>query len=102
MSRLSTFLMGMATGAALLHGATMYHVVRASDGFHFVAKQPARLSETYVDIRSFTMSDWAGHPQLASALVQANQQQLLGDSAASSIQDSANQLMPALPAWPKK
>ena len=82
MKRISSFLLGMATGAMLLHAATLYHVVRASDGVHFIAKQPARLSETYVDIRSFSMTDWAAHPQLASALVQANQQQLIGESAA--------------------
>jgi hypothetical protein len=99
MPRLSSFLLGMATGAMLLHGATTYHVVRAADGMHLVPKQPPRLSETYVDIRTFTLNDWAGHPQLASALVQANQQQLLGDSAASAIQDKVNQV---LPAWPKK
>ena len=99
MKRLSTFLLGMATGALLLHAATMYHVVRASDGVHLVQKQPPRLSETYVDIRQFTMSDWATHPQLASALVQANQQQLLGDSAAGALRETVNQ---ALPAWPKK
>jgi hypothetical protein len=99
MSRLSSFLLGMVAGAGLIQGATMYHIVRASSGFHFVAKQPARLSETYVDIRAFTMSDWAAHPQLASALVQANQQQLLGDSAAAALQDKAKQL---LPDWPKK
>lgn len=99
MSRLSSFCLGLATGAALLHMATMYHVVRASDGMHFVEKQPPRLSDTYVDVRTFTMTDWAGHPQLASALVQANQQQLLGDSAAGAVREAVNQ---AIPAWPKQ
>ena len=54
MRRISTFLLGMATGAMLLHGATMYHVVRAADGIHLIPKQPPRLAETYVDIRTFT------------------------------------------------
>jgi len=98
MSRLSSFLLGMVAGAALLHAATTYHVVRAGDGLHLIAKQPARLSETFVDIRNFTMTDWAARPQLATALVQANQQHLLGDSAAGAIQDGVNQL---LPAWTK-
>ena len=99
MKRISFFLLGMATGAVLLHAATLYHFVRASDGVHFIAKQPARLSETYVDIRSFKITDWAEHPQLASALVQANQQHLIGESAAGAFRESVNQ---ALPAWPKK
>ncbi len=97
MSRLSSFLLGMVAGAGLLRGATLYHVVRASDGFHFIAKQPARLSETYTDIRAFTMTDWAAHPQLVTALVQAHQQQLLGDSAVGTLQEKATQLLPDLP-----
>jgi hypothetical protein len=99
MSRLSSFLLGMVAGAGLLHGATTYHVVRASNGFHLIAKQPARLAESYVDIRAFTMTDWAAHPLLASALVQANKQQLVGESAAGTLQDKTQQL---LPDWPKK
>jgi len=99
MSRISTFVLGMVAGAILLHGATTYHIVRAADGFHLVAKQPPRLSETYVDIRAFTMNDWAGHTQLASAMVQAGQQKLIGDSATGAIHETVNEL---LPAWPKK
>ncbi len=97
MSRLSTFLLGMVAGAGLLHGATNYHIVRAADGFHLVAKQPPRLSETYVDVRSFTMADWAARPQLATALVQDNQQQLLGNSADGALQNKVHQLLPDLP-----
>jgi len=89
----------MIAGAALLQGVTNYHIVRASDGYHLIPKLPPRVGETFVDIRAFTVSDWAARPQLASALVQANQQQLLGDSATTSLQDKAKQL---LPEWPKK
>lgn len=94
MRRISTFLLGMATGAMLLHGATMYHVVRASDGMHLIPKQPPRLAETYTDIRHFSMEDWAGHAQLASAMVQAGQQQLLGEAATGSIRDTLNSALP--------
>ena len=89
----------MVAGAGLLQGASTYHIVRASDGFHFIAKRPARLAETYIDIRAFTITDWAARPQLSAALVQANQQKLLGDSAATALQDKAKQL---LPDWPGK
>ena len=99
MPRITTFLFGMIAGAALLQGVTNYHLFRASDGVHLIPKQPARLGETFVDIRSFSMNDWAARPQLASALVQANQEQLLGDSAATALRDKAQQL---LPEWPKK
>lgn len=99
MSRWSSFLSGAVTGAALIFVVMSFHVMRADDGFHFVAKQPARLSETFVDIRDFSISDWAGHPQLATALVQANKQYLLGNSAAGALREGANQL---LPDWPKQ
>jgi hypothetical protein len=94
MSRVWSFVLGMVAGAALLHVATNYHVVRSSEGFHVVAKCPARLSESYVDIRSFGLADWTSHPQLAGALVQANKQHLLGDSASQAIHQSVNQLLP--------
>ncbi len=94
MRRISTFLLGMATGAMLLHGATLYHVVRASDGIHLIPKQPPSLAQTYVDIRSFTMDDWAGHAQLASAMVQAGQQQLLGEAAGGTIRETLNSVIP--------
>lgn len=98
MKQVWAFLLGMAAGAVLIQAATSYHVVRAADGIHFVAKQPPRLAETYVDIRSFSMSDWSGRPQLASALVQANLQHLLGNSVGSSVSEAINQ---AVPSWPK-
>jgi hypothetical protein len=99
MSRAPTFLVGMAAGAALLYTAMNFYVMRAGDGFHLVAKQSPRLSETFVDIRAFSMADWASHPQLAADLMQAEKQYLVGDSAAASFQDNVKQL---LPAWPKE
>ena len=82
----------------MLYAAMNFHVVRARDGFHMVNKQPPRMSEAYVDVRSFGMTEWAGHPQLATALVQANKPQLLGDSAGGAIQEGLNQIMPT---WPE-
>ena len=89
MSRLPSFLFGVVTGAAMLHVAMSYHLVRTRDGIELVAKGPARLSEASVDIRTFSVSDWAGHPQLAAALVQANKPHLLGDATTQTLQQSA-------------
>jgi hypothetical protein len=99
MSRFSSFVLGMVAGALILYAAMNFHVVRASDGFHFVNKQPPRMSEAYVDVRRFGVTDWASHPQLASALVLANKQQLLGDSAGGAIQEGLNQLVTP---WPEQ
>jgi hypothetical protein len=98
MSQIRTFILGMVAGAVLLHVGTRYHVVRAPDGVHLIQKQPPRFGEAYVDIRSYSMSDWAGHPQLASAIVQADKQQLLSSSAANSLNGVVRD---ALPAWRK-
>jgi len=99
MSRLPSFLFGVVIGAAMLHVAMSYHLVRTRDGIELVAKRPARLSEAYVDIRTFSMSDWAGHPQLAAALVQANKPHLLGDAATQSFSKAREQLVPN---WPNQ
>jgi hypothetical protein len=94
MSRIWSFFLGVIVGAALLHVAMNYHFIRSSDGFHLVTKRPARLAESFVDIRGFSLAEWTSHPQLASALVQANKQHLVGDSAAAAIHQSLNQLLP--------
>lgn len=77
MGRLGTFIFGMAVGAGLLYGAMSYHVVHADDGLHLVPKLNAELQSTYVDIREFTPADWSQHPQLASALLQSDQRDLV-------------------------
>jgi hypothetical protein len=97
MSRFGTFLLGMVAGGLLYAAATNFHVLRGRDGFHLVAKQSPRLSETYVDVRQFTLADWTNHPQLAAALAKANKQYLIGESAAASLPEGVNQLIPA---WP--
>lgn len=82
-------------GVAVLHLATNFQVVRPSEGFDLIAKSPPRLAESFVDIRAYTVSDWSGHPQLASALVQANQQHLILDRTANAFQQSIHQVLPA-------
>jgi hypothetical protein len=97
MKRFWSFLAGALVGALLLYAAMTFHVVRSSDGFMLIAKSPPRLSETIVDIRAFTLNDWASRPQLAGALVQSGNQHLLGESAANAIRGGLNQLLPEAP-----
>ncbi|MGD9632137.1 MAG: hypothetical protein AB7G28_21035 [Pirellulales bacterium] len=98
MPRIFSFLMGVAAGAMLCFVATNYHVVRASDGFHLVHKQRARLAEAYVDVREFGVGDWSNHTDLAAALVAENKQYLMEGAAAKSLQGGLSQL----PTWPPK
>jgi hypothetical protein len=98
MPRISSFLTGMVAGALLYMGATNFHILRAQDGFHLIHKGRPQLAEVYLDVRSFGVSDWTAHPELAADLVHDNKQYLMEGSAANSLQQGVNQ---ALPNWPQ-
>lgn len=98
MPRIFSFLLGVAAGVMLCYGATNYHVVRAQDGFHLVHKQRARLAEAYVDVRSFGISDWTSHTELAAALTAENKQYVMEGAAANALQSGLSQL----PSWPQQ
>jgi hypothetical protein len=98
MPRIFSFFTGMVAGAFLTMGAMNFHVVRAQDGFHLVHKIRPQLSETYLDVRSFGVSDWSAHPDLVADLLHDNQQSLMQGSAANSLQQGAQQLTPS---WPQ-
>jgi hypothetical protein len=90
--------MGMVAGALLCYAATNYHLVRTADGFHVVHKVQAHLADAYVDVRSFGVDDWANHPELATAIVKEEKQQLMQGAAETAIQEGVKQ---ALPDWPQ-
>ncbi|WP_235934727.1 hypothetical protein [Candidatus Laterigemmans baculatus] len=79
MNRLTSFLLGMVTGAVLLTGAMNYHLVHSDEGILMIPKLTKGLDDPYVDIRSFTLADWQEHRALAAALVQAQKSELLAD-----------------------
>lgn len=93
MKRLSSFLLGVAVGAALIFGALNYHLVRANDGLHLVRKVDARLSGTYVDVRPYTIADWARNPELAAALIDAGKRDLVESSAADAVRNRLDQFL---------
>lgn len=99
MPKIFVFLIGLALGGILMFSAMTFHLLRGRDGFHVTAKIPARLGETYVDIRSFNMTDWTQRPQLAASLVHANKKHLMSDSVAGNIQDGLDQMVPQ---WPNQ
>lgn len=93
---MSRFLFGMITGAALLFAAMHYHVVRGQEGVYLVPKISNNLSDVYVDTREFDLSDWKNHKPLAAAIMQSNQQHLLGDSSLTSFRDTVRGLVDGL------
>ena len=68
MQRLTSFLFGCVVGGIVVIAALKYHLVRADDGLHLVAKMPPQFANTYVDIREFGFEQWQAHPELAVAL----------------------------------
>lgn len=93
MRRLMTFLMGVVTGGVLLFAALHYHVIRAQDGFHLVAKAQPQLPATYVDIRGFTVADWTKYPALLQALLQSDNKKLVDGATDDAIQGGIDRLL---------
>jgi len=95
MKRLSSFVVGILVGAALMFMALKYHVVRAPDGWHMIPKASGQLSDCYVDIRAFDAQTWADHKELAADIMLAKKQYLISeavvDDAQRSIRDELRQ-----------
>jgi hypothetical protein len=96
MSRIGTFLFGVAVGAALCYGSLMYHVLRTNEGFEIVPKLTPNFSETYVDVRNYKVEDWNQHKSLVAAIVHAGKGSLLGESAVDSLRDEAQHVLDRL------
>jgi hypothetical protein len=95
MRRLPTFICGMIVGGLLIYGGLHYHVIHASSGLHLVPKVSSTLTGAYVDIRGFSLADWAKHQDVAAALLAADRQDLMQSAAQDSIRNGLNQLLPA-------
>ena len=93
MGRFQSFLFGVVVGGAAVFGAVKYHVVRAEDGVHFVAKITPGFQDVYVDIRSFGLEDWNKHRSLAIAMVQANQGHLMKEAGTGYFRDSIDNVL---------
>jgi len=88
MGRLGSFAFGVFVGAGLVFGSLKYHAVRAVDGVHVVPKISATFEDAYVDIRQFGPTDWDQHRTLAAALVKADKEGLIVESATESLRAS--------------
>ena len=91
MGKLYNFLLGVVVGFGLYHAAFNYHLLYAQDGLHLVAKQPPRLADVYVDVRSFTVADWVAHPELALAVEKAGKRHLMQDAAEQAVGQAVEQ-----------
>ncbi|MCG8585518.1 MAG: hypothetical protein MI757_12475 [Pirellulales bacterium] len=85
MGRLTSFITGAFVGATIMLLATKFHFVRAEDGFHMVPRVTSSMTDTYVDIREFTVSDWNEHRLLLAALVRAEKSHVVQDKTLDNI-----------------
>lgn len=93
MGRISTLFFGFALGCGAIYCAFNYHIVKSDSGLQFVPKKSASLSETYVDIRKFGVSDWAAHPGLSADILASEKSGLMGGSATNTIESEARGLL---------
>ena len=96
MSRLSWFVMGFVIGALTVLGSLKYHVLRTDEGVEVVPKLSATVSETYLDVRGFGISDWTEHKSVMAAVVQSNKGHILKDAAATELVDSVDGMLQGL------
>jgi hypothetical protein len=80
--------LGFIAGAASLYGSMCFHIVRASDGHHVVAKSALTFRDTYVDVRSFDVGEWRNHVPLAEAIMKANKPELMQGAAESALRNA--------------
>ncbi len=90
------FIFGMVCGAAMLYIAMHYHVVRGKDGVTLIPKISNNLSNVYVDVREFGLSDWKEHKTLAAAVLQSDQSAMLDDASLTSFRESVRGLVDGL------
>ena len=96
MGRISNFLLGVIVGAGAVYGSLKYHVVHAEDGMHLIPKVSSSFDEIYVDVREFGPTDWSEHKSLAVALVQADKEDVMGDTTAHHFRQSLLEVLNGL------
>jgi hypothetical protein len=93
MGRLTFMFFGLVVGAVGIFMALNYHLLKTSTGLELCPKRSASLSETYVDIRTFTAADWATHVTLSADIVAAEKQHLMGESPAAAVEGSIHEMI---------
>lgn len=96
MSRLSTFALGVITGAAGIIVSENYYIVRSKESHHIVPKIAARLEFPYRDIRNYSYEDWQNNQSLALAIIKSQKQELLMETGLNRMQQQFDSLLKSL------
>ncbi len=93
---MSRFFFGMICGAVMLYVAMHFHIVRGNEGVFLVTKISNNLSDVYVDMRDFELSDWQQHKPLAAAMIKSNKSHLLEDASLGGFKSSVSGMVEGL------
>ena len=73
------FISGMVVGSVATLAALNFHLIRTTDSWAVVPKRHLALTDTYVDIRDWGLSDWTEHADLVYTLHKNGRQDLITD-----------------------
>ena len=82
---LRSFVTGMAVGGALVYGSLTHHVLRTENGLTTVPKLQPSFEEIYLDVRQYSISDWARHKAVAAAIVSAHKEEIFTGHASQTV-----------------
>ena len=91
MKNTKPFLLGCMAGCSAMFVALQYHVVQSHDGLQLIPRAPqAALGLAWADVREWDAATWTDRPELARALVAHGSSDLITESVAREIVDSAD------------
>ncbi len=78
---------GILVGGGAAYSAFTRHLVQADDGWHCVPNAASSVADCYRDVRGWTPSDWAAHPGVGAALVEAGKGDVVMRTSANGVMD---------------
>lgn len=69
MGKLISIIFFVAVGMGMMYAMMSNHFVKCEEGWFWVPKESYSLSETYVDISTWTTEDLAKHPEVTQAMI---------------------------------
>jgi len=93
MNRVESFLIGLASGVAMLYLVMHFTIVRANDGFHWIPKVSAKLDLPYEDVRDFKAEHWQRRPALSISILKAKKGYLIDERTNRQIQQTTSMMI---------
>ncbi len=90
MGKFNAFILGLLLGFGLYHVASNFHLIRTPNGVEWVRKVSPSFRDSYADIRTYTVSEWAEHPELAAALLKEKRAELMRPAGQQAVSDAVD------------